>query len=430
MTTPPQNLLPRWSGTEGIGTQFLHDSDRIITVIPYLAADPGNPAGDDGAAITAAFRVLLAGPASPYAEQALKVRLGPWPYVLKTPITVPHLCMLEGHGPATVLQPQGCSGIVMISRTNWAPDRVNNRAGGVRDLVVDGTNAGNNAIGLDAGGGWGFRFDHLYLDNFAGTGSAGFQLRNSNPGFFTEKANATGIHLRGNTIGAHLFFDSTAHTSLEYNDLDFTVSMNDLQSGVVIDGANVTGGRLHIRGNITSNWVGPAPASQGVLVLNTFGSPSGVAAAFNGHLDFRVEDNSGANIAHASNKISFSDNNQTITGYGRIDVTGNGQVVVNGVTQTAIPAGMFQFRGPIPGNQGMPALRTVTTTTLASIGTGNSYTNNQSDLMAYLLTGTLTSLTINGISVNPAGPFFIPQNAVVVPSWSVGTPTWVFVGCL
>lgn len=85
-------------------------------------------------------------------------------------IKIPHKAALSGIGAKTRVMCQGNAGFYMHDTTAGdGSDRTANSSGLIRDLIIDGTNASTATIGLDIGDGWGYRLDHVFIENFAVT---------------------------------------------------------------------------------------------------------------------------------------------------------------------------------------------------------------------------------------------------------------------
>lgn len=283
-------------------------------------------------------------------------------------------------------------------------------------------------MALDIGDGWGYRLDHVFIENFAGTGSIGLFIHNQS--YFTEKMKATSVHLRDNLTGCQIGPNIPADHSMEYNDLELYFSIgptgSQAQSGVSLVGSNFTGGSLVMRGNVYQQSSAP-PASLAVLALNMDVPNNQISNLQDTFVDIRLEEN-GSGSGHIT-KVYFSDTSQTVNNcYGLISITGLGLCGV-GSGLTAPAAGQFQFRGWLIGNSGIPVLRNVTTPTFPLAG--HSVTNTQNDCMVYISGGgSISNISINANSIGvTSGPVYLPANAAITINYT-GTLSWTWVSCL
>ena len=204
-------------------------------------------------------------------------------------ITIPHKAALWGVGAKTRVMCQGNAGFFMHDQTAGdGSDRTANSSGCIRDLIIDGTNAGLSSIGLDIGDGWGYRLDHVFVENFTGPFAVGIFMNNQN--YFTEKMEASNVHVRNCRTHVYLF-QGSGDASFEYCDLAFYFAIQPGQDGFVIGGgAYMAGGSLMIRGNTYSQ---AASASQGYVIrVGTGTSGNGDGSTINScRLDVAIEQN-------------------------------------------------------------------------------------------------------------------------------------------
>lgn len=204
-------------------------------------------------------------------------------------IKIPHKAALWGVGTKTRVMCQGNAGFYMHDTTPGdGSDRTQNSSGTIRDLIIDGTNANTAATGLDIGDGWGYRLDHVFVENFAAPDAVGISLNNQN--YFTEKLVASSITVR-NCSTHVLMIRGSGDSSFEYCDLAFYFAIQPGQDGFVIgNGAYIAGGSLMIRGNTYSQM---ASANQGYVIrVGTDTSGSGDGSTIGScHLDVAIEQN-------------------------------------------------------------------------------------------------------------------------------------------
>src|SRR5215470_1600503 len=175
----------------------------------------GNPATDTQAiqnALSNANQIVFLGPAPGDSS-------GP-AFAVNSTIEVGHKASIFGCGALTRINYSGTGACF-----HWhdltsgdGSNRAANSCGAIRDLVIDGTNAGSSAYGINMGDGWGYRLDHVFIENFTGTNSIGLYLNNQN--YFTEKLVATAVTVRNCTTHVRLT-QGSGDNSFEYNDLAF-----------------------------------------------------------------------------------------------------------------------------------------------------------------------------------------------------------------
>jgi hypothetical protein len=182
-------------------------------------------------------------------QWALNANTSQWPTIQPTPGNP--VCLICS--PATILCGVGTflTGVVNYHRTQGYgaqyAQAADPAAGVISGLVIDGTYATGNSIGLDVGDGRGWHID-VTCQNFDGAGQVGLQVINRV--FWTEKSwfraqlynNATAAILTTAIPGSDI--------SNEYNDYDFTIFCNQGQQGIVVDSSNQGGCNFKIKGNM------------------------------------------------------------------------------------------------------------------------------------------------------------------------------------
>lgn len=262
--------------------------------------------------------------------------------------------MIMGSGPGTYINAVGSgtstnqATIIYMHGTGGGgtgADVTKNAGGCIRELLIDGTNAGNFVTGIDIGDAWGYRMDHVFVQNFAGNGSIG--LRIGNDSYFTEKMVATAVTSRNNSTQVYMDTTVNSDPSHGYCDLDFYMHVPAGSNGLTLDdnanagGLNLYGGSLKVRGNhetsstaLTGNWI------CGLLKGSDFEEM---------FVDWRMEGNGGNNFS--ATKLYFGNSAAQITdSFGLWDVTGAGG-------NTNGTSGQFHFAG-IVKDSSMAAIRT------------------------------------------------------------------------
>jgi hypothetical protein len=361
--------------------------------------------------------------------------LGPYTFSISKRITIPHKAALLGVGAETRVMCVGAAGFYMHDQASGhGSDRTANSSGSIRDLIIDGTNANPGSIGLDIGDGWGYRLDHVFIENFTGTGSIGFRIGNDY--YFTEKMRGTSLHARNCTT--LVYMDSTVATDVShgYNDLEFYISLNPgtpppspSQKGFTFDkGVNYYGGSLIVRGNqyTVTNWSDPLnpPWFFGIINNNGSGNYSQILEC---HLDVRVEGDGGNPLSPTRLHVN-NPQNGIFDCWGRFTMSGAG-----GAPDAT--AGQFQLSGVVPSNTMVP-IRTEapdwqpqpTITTPAIPASGTAITNTTGcNVMVYLNGGTLSAATqINGTAVGSSSTsqYYLPQGQTIKLTYSAKPGSW------
>lgn len=237
--------------------------------------------------------------------------LGQGTFYIDQVIKIPHKAALWGVGAATRVMCQGNAGFYMHDMTKGdGSNRPANSSGSIRDLIIDGTHAGSRSVGLDIGDGWGYRLDHVFVENFTGSSAVGIAMNNQF--YFTEKMEASSVHVRNCSTHVHLF-RGKGDPSFEYCDLAFYFAIKPGQDGFVIsNGAYMAGGSLMIRGNTYSQ---KAPAPQGYVIrvgAHTAGRGDGSNIS-SCRLDVAIEQNNyHAGCKYVPGTIFFSGGNNTM----------------------------------------------------------------------------------------------------------------------
>jgi hypothetical protein len=161
---------------------------------------------------------------------------------------------------------------------------VNDTAGAIRDLVIDGTGSTGSAIGIHFGGMLNMEIRNVGISNFTGAGQAGIVVENvdsSGGQVFTERGHLENVMFENDNIGVDFKSSTSAQSSFgHWSDNTIYFDLYTGQTGIVIGGAggaSVYDGDWTFNGNFT-NLTGPA----------TFLSIDGVSN-FLGHVNFLCE---------------------------------------------------------------------------------------------------------------------------------------------
>jgi hypothetical protein len=218
--------------------------------------------------------------------------------------------------------------------------------GSLNGFTVDGTNAGNGAVGLDYGDLEGGSLGpDLYVQNFAGTGSAGIDFNNVVA--WTE--NIYGRAVIRNCTNSVKFRVNGGDDSFEYNDLTFKVYALANQNGVVLSGgANYSNGSLKLRANHLLS--GSAQSSAALTVTGQDGVTSLWSQFSFCRLDVQAEtDGSGA---FGPTTVSFGNAgaNAVYNCVGILSFGGANWTLSNWSVANSFAAGNFFFMGEVNGD--------------------------------------------------------------------------------
>jgi hypothetical protein len=344
----PQDLLPQWKATNE-GTVFLDDKSRDVFVLPYSAF---GQSGDDYASITDAYSIL---PKDADGYTQGRVRLGPFPYLGYSQANKPVCAHLAGTG-GTILKAMNAAATLYTHDPIGPPSGYGSyqkNAGRISDLIIDGSNAGANAIGLDIGDGYGHETSHVRIQNFGGTGAIGAYFVNRY--FWTEKCRFD-MDLIYNTIGGIADIQGGA-ASFEFSRFDLKVFALALQNGFQwLNGAYINKGRFAMGGNMLTS----ATPASGLWAALAFGAVQG--GGFYSqikHCELWLQFENDLGLANAPQTINYGSTNNLIQDCGGgIAFTNAGTWTVSNLTPGA---NQLQLAGEVYGdsvlnaNNGAPA---------------------------------------------------------------------------
>jgi hypothetical protein len=440
--TIPQYLFPPWSAPEGEGNSWIRNDDHTITVLPgaVVGATPGF---DDGESINDAYGALPVQRAQLGQFTASwpvgTVRLGPYDYNILTEIAKPSAANLDGGGARLLAAAPGIT-CLYTHDTNPVGQQYGAPAvqteGYIRNLRIDGTNAGANATGLDIGDGRGYTVDNVTVANFAGTGAVG--LRVINRLFFTEYSDFR-MKLINNTTAA-VFDTNNANNDIsqEYCNFDFCVWCQPGQQGLVLTttknggtGVNWGGVDLRFRGNMSSqSSLAIAESLAFITLLNG-------ARMYQATLRGKVEGNNGTGTPGGSNYPYFlsSDGTGYMEGCGGHICHSLG----NSNGNSNLAGAEFSFGGKMQGDpqlaQAFPNGTGGTQTGQPSVpATTVAYPNTGPD---FFVTVTAAAGGTCAVAVNNSGTVTIPASgtagfyvnaggAIKLTYGAGNTPSWVW----
>jgi hypothetical protein len=366
------------------------------------------------------------------------VVLAPGDYYINAQLTKPSKADLIGSGPGTVINVVGDSNITAIYSHHSESHLTGltqhqTKSGTIANLTVDGTGAGDDAIGIDIGDGWGHRIDHVWINNFTGTSAIGLSVCNRY--FWTEKFQARHVTLVNNTTAVQHYLEASSTTtpdqSHEYQDVEYYIWAQPGQNGIVVQGVHWNGS-MRVRGNFQRG-------DSGNAVVTLRQDPNGAGAAeMHGSFDISVEMNgTGTNPL----SINFPDTMAPLSG----PFSGTGFLRFDGGGQTNATPGMLQFRGMVleANNTIQAVFAPAGTAPPAGPASGTIYTNNGHDAMVYVTAG--SGGTVSQIQVGPSGflattgltlasgqtvGVLVPAGYTIKITWATVQATWVWTSLL
>jgi len=341
---------------------------------------------------------------------------------------------LRGLGPSTIIKPTGAGTIcIYYHRTSGYGAQYNNPAqktvGYIHNLVIDGTNTTGAAIGLDCGDGWGGDISGVRVANFDTTGAIG--IRFAQDVFWCEKWRFW-VELQNNTTAMYQTTSiPISDHSHEYCWFDVNMFSNQNQQGIVIDGVNMGGSQLWLRGNMcqtTATSGAPTGNVAALSIVNTTGSNNGESRWYFGQIFMKVEFNQTAQFPTGS-----------VAPYGIfMDGVARGIQECSGfishsLTDSAINNAEFSFTGGVGGDNNLARAYTGAPGSQATVNPGSQpavpasgtlQQNYGPDALVCVSGGTVTGVTIAGQATGlTSGPFWVRAGGSITLNYSVA-PTW------
>jgi len=345
---------------------------------------------------------------------------------------------LRGLGPSTIIQGKGAGTIVIYyHRTSGYSAQFNQPAqktvGYIHNLVIDGTNTTGAAIGLDCGDGWGGDISGVRVANFDTTGAIG--IRFAQDVFWCEKWRFW-VELQNNTTA---MYQTTAipgsDHSHEYNYFDINMFANQNQQGIVIDGVNMGGSQLILRGNMcqtTATVLPPTGNVAALSIINTTGANNGESRWYGGEIYIKVEFNNTPQFPLGSIAPYFI----FMDGVARGIQQCNGYLLASNLSNSNLNNAEFSFAGTIAGDPnlaqafpGTPGSQSTVNpgTNPAVPATGVAQQNYGPHAMVFVTGGTVSGVTINGIPTGTtSGSYYVSSGGSITLNYTVA-PTWTWV---
>jgi hypothetical protein len=338
---------------------------------------------------------------------------------------------LRGLGPSTILQGKGAGTIVIYyHRTSGYGAQFNQPAqqtvGYIHNMVIDGTNTSGAAIGLDCGDGWGGDICGVRVANFDTTGAIG--IRYANDVFWSEKWRFW-VELLNNTTQMYMTtsIPGSDH-SHEYNYLDINMFCNQNQNGIVVDGVNMGGSQLILRGNMcqtTATSGAPTGNVAALTIKNTTGANNGESRWYDGTIHYKVEFNNTPQFPTGSVPPYTLFMDGVARGIQQCD----GFITSSNLTPSAINNAEFSFGGPISGDPNLSQAFTGAAgsqntsnpgTNPAFPGLGVSQQNYGPNSQVCVSGGTLTGISVNGIASGlTSGVFYVCAGGAITVNGTV-----------
>lgn len=303
----------------------------------------------------------------------------------------------------------------------------NVQMGGVKQLMIEGTNSTAPATALHMGDGIQYELD-VNIQNFAGTGSIGVHIDNT--AYWTEQLHGI-VNVNNCQSGVVFDVTSNGYNSFARTDLDIYIGASVGQNGVIVqNGGYIYDGSLTIRGNFASS--STTSMSNAVLTLTGSGSagnPNDPTSSYSGiqycRLDIGVE--TPANT-HTPQTIYFGSGSNSIRGcYGFMDFSTDGSPFqqTNGIN-----AGQVIYIGSIGGDKllGSPAAGSYASVVKGALSYGQTGLNGGNGNY-YIGDGDMTNTTLGAnITVNLDASINAPaRKTVLLTQASSGGPytvTW------
>jgi hypothetical protein len=378
----------------------------VITVIPLSTY---SLSGDDAGWINTAFSTYSPTIVDNDTGQTYivgTVRLIGAIYSIQSNIPKPPAANLIGTAGTWLMITGNITGVSSHFPATGGAVQHNTKGGVTSDLVIDGTNAGTAAIGLDVGDGWGHKIYDVWVQNFTGASAVGLSIANRQ--FFTEKLTVRNCSIINNTTGV-LHSSPTGGNSQEYNYLEYFIWVTPNQNGVIISGVTLNG-QWYMNGNIKKG--------EGLNSLITFQDAGGNPGQYHGLANISVETNTGTGSNLVAAFMTFTAADQVFYGDGYIRFTG-GQVV------GAVP-GNIQWRGTV--NAGNNSFQVITTPAYVA---GSPITNNQNDALVCVAGGTVTGILVNGINTGQtSGVFYVPLGGTIQVNSTVNPTVYAWISML
>lgn len=343
---------------------------------------------------------------------------------------------LRGLGPSTIINGKGAGTIVIYyHRTAGYGAQFNQNAqktvGYIHNLVIDGTNTTGASIGLDCGDGWGGDISGVRVANFDTTGAIG--VRFAQDVFWCEKWRFW-LELLNNTTAMYMTtaIPGSDH-SHEYNWFDINMFCNQNQQGIVVDGVNMGGSQLFLRGNMcqtTANSGAPTGNVAALSIVNTTGQNNGESRWYFGQIHIKVEFNQTAQFPTGS-----------VAPYGIfMDGVARGiqqcaGFIGHSLTDSNLNGAEFSFFGGLAGDpnlsQAFPAAPGSQNTLAPGVNpavpaSGTAQQNYGPNATVYVSGGTVSGISLQGIATGlTSGAFPVCAGGTITLNYTVA-PSWVW----
>jgi hypothetical protein len=376
-----------------------------FNVMTYGAT--GNGSTDDTTAIQAAITACInAGGGTVYFPAGT--------YKISSTLNIHPTVITNNMCQSVVLRGDGAQSTVIMSyvtgaATSWYVANNGNPSyssgTGLRDICIDGTNAGNSSYGIVVGDMEGLHFERFMVRYFTGTSSIG--LWHYNQYSWTEEAHFQGW-IEKCTTAVHFSSNATngGTNSFGYCDFDYTLyqGYTGNYDGVSLDGtvgAQPYHGSMRLRGNFNSS---SSALTSAVVRLSNGATIEGM------RFEWMLECNTGSGTTSKPTTI-IMDSTSVVQGcYGILDFSYGGSS--SAFTPASIAtAGSFQFSGPISADSNLAAAGGYDKWTNAFIsnpfgygnaGTGGTVTQSTSKSTSVTLSKACGQVTMNSAALASA----------------------------
>lgn len=337
-------------------------------------------------------------------------------YIGSAGVSIPPYVVLHGSGHNTVINCVGGGTGTYILQYNTADPATYMRiSGGIYDLVVDGTSAGNGAIGVNIQDMNGCEY-RMGIRNFSGTGSTGLQIANN-----THSTNNLKGHVRTENCTNHVVFTTLgAQNAIEHIYITFNMNVSNGQNAITL--ANSVG----VQG---SDIVGDAGVAANAGPVFTFGASTVFSDC---RFLFKAEGGGGTGTT-----VSFNG-----AGSGFVRCVGILWFSPSmGNSNQVAQLGQVSFHGSIPNDSTLyteasppPNLGTYDQAIIiqpAFPGASGTAVTNNTLIPAWVTVagGTLSAATqVNGVNIGDTNTrvFMVPRGQAIKLTWSAAPSGWVW----
>jgi Pectate lyase superfamily protein len=306
-------------------------------------------------------------------------------------ITLAYDQRMVGDGSGSMISYYGSGDAIRQFNPTKPPYSETDFAGGVEDIVIDGSNASAGACGLHIGDGSDYYLNRLRISHFEGAGSIGMHLDDVHG--WTEKMTAT-VQLYRNTTAVVFDVNGSSTPSFMYNDFDFHISANQYTNGAgdhvgmqgitMLNGAQIRNARLKVRGNFFFDSSGDT--FSGVSCLDISGTGCLLSGSY---VDIAVETDNAVSGQTGWQTIKLGSNNM-LNNYGRLIFSDSGWTS----SDATLASGQFGLDGVIVNEPSLVAANVYNPASSGAILAGQLICPTASYAPVSLATPSVSSTTL------------------------------------